>query len=164
MAGRVFIVLIAFLFSACATTTSSTPQFPKVKMEGNRLVEPEYGYTLQVPDGWRMVDRNEIEKLDPDSRSRMSQEFNRLLGTGLRCYFLGSSGTTALAVFAQGTIFRTHEDLITAWRNSRQDLIKGQNDRLGYEYLSNLEFNRFKSLTDLNASWESSDDSPRCRF
>jgi hypothetical protein len=159
MTGRALIVIVAFLLSACASTLSSTPLFPKVKMEGNRLVEPEYGYTVQIPDGWTIVDENHIEKLDPDSRKRMNQEFNRLVGSGLRALFLDGSGRAVVSVFAQGTAFKEQEDLITSWRKSRQDIIKGQNNRLGYEHLSNLEFNRFRNLTDANASWESSDGS-----
>jgi hypothetical protein len=157
MTGRTFIVMMAFLFSACATTQSSTPQFPKIRMEGYRLIEPDYGYAVHIPEGWRLVGENDIENLDPDSRNRMRQEFNRLLGSGLRAYFLDGSGRAAISVFAQGTTFTKQEDLISAWRKNRADVMKGQNNRLGYEHLSNLEFDRFKNLTDSNASWKTSD-------
>jgi len=157
MTGRVFIVVIAFLFSACATTPSSTPQFPKVKMEGNRLVDPGYGYSVNIPDGWRMFDKTYIETLPQDTQKVINRELNRLLASGLRVSFIHASQKARLSTTAQGTAYKTKDDLITAWRQSRHDQLKAMNSRHGYEFVFNLEFNTFKNLTDLNCSHESSD-------
>lgn len=157
MTGRALIVMVAFLFSACATTTSSTPQFPKIRMEGNRLVEPEYGYSVRIPDGWKMLDETYIETLPQDRQKAINQEINRIIASGLRAGFLQASQKARLFIFAQGTTYKTKDDSITAWRQNRHDVMKAMNSHRGYEYVFNLEFNRFKNLTDLNCSYGDSD-------
>jgi len=157
MTGRAFIVVIAFLFSACATTPSSTPQFPKVNMEGNRLVDPDYGYSVNIPDGWKKLDETYIETLPQDTQKATNREINRLIASGLRASFVHASQKASVSTIAQETTYKTKDDLITAWRQNRHDLMKAMNSRHGYEFVFNAEVNRFKNLTDFNFSYESSD-------
>ena len=158
MTGRALIVMMAFLFSACATTPSQIPQLPKVKMEGNRLVEPDYGYSVQIPNGWKLLDESYLKKFPAANQKGISQNLNRhAIESGLRAFFLDASKGVGVAIFAQGTTFKTKEDLITSWRQGRQDSMNEMNNRLGIEHIYNLEFNRFRNLTDLNTSYESVD-------
>jgi hypothetical protein len=157
MTGRAFIVMMAFVFSACATTTSSMPQFPKVKMEGNRLVDHDYGYSVQIPAGWKMIDESYIEKLDQNRRKEENQEFSNLISQGLRASFWEGSEKAKIFIWAMGPgPPKTPEEAMTLWRKAKQNFIKKRNDSLGVEHLYNLEFNRFKNLTSLNSSYESS--------
>jgi len=157
MTGRVFILLIAFLFSACATTTSSTPQFPKVKMEGNRLVEPEYGYSVEIPEGWVIVDEAYVNKLDPDTRKTAIQAFERLRPEGLRAWFLDPSLTAGLHVFAAAYPQKTKEEIVAILRDSYKMRMKTENTNRGYEYFSNLQFDSFHKLTDFHLSYDEAD-------
>ena len=157
MTARVLIFMMAFLFSACATNLSQTPQLPKVKMEGNRLVEPEYGYSIQIPNGWQILDEGYLAMFPPDSRQRMSEHLNRLIDNNFRALFLETFGKAGIAIFAHESTYKTKEDLITFWRESRPTIMRNLNNRPGNARIYNLEFNRFKNLTDLNATYEGSD-------
>ncbi len=157
MAGRAFIVMMAFLLSACAASLSQTPQLPKVKMDGNRLVEPEYGYSIEIPNGWQIFDEGYLALLPPDNRKRISEHLNRLIEGDFRAWFFETSGKASVVVFAQRSRFKTKEEFVTFWKDSRHDLMRGLNARSGSATLYNLEFNKFEKLKDLNASYESSD-------
>ena len=161
MTGKAFILMTAFLFSACATTQSPISLLPKVQMEGNGLVEPEYGYSVQIPNGWKMIDESYLARLASDSRNRIIGLLNRLVqDRSFRACFVETSGQAGVTIFASspGEItFKTKEDFLTFWRESRQASLTEENNHYGFKRFYNLEFNRFKNLTDLNASYESTD-------
>ena len=152
MIARCVIALIPLFLSACAATTMPTsPQLPKVTMDGNRVVDEDYGYSIQIPAGWKMIDEEYIELLDPNSKKVLTQQFNRLIRMGLRATFWEASERAGLVISAKGGAFKTKEATIDAWRHLIENKIKIKND------LYNLEYNTFEHLTDLNASFLSSD-------
>jgi hypothetical protein len=157
MMARLLILVVSLLLCSCATNLSQTPQFPKLKMEGNRLVEPDYGYSVEIPKGWKMFDESSLEKFDLDSRKLANQELNRLRMGGVRAIFVEPSESTFLFITAAGGRYRTKEEVMTVWQKRTQDLIRAQNDRLGYAHIYNVEVNKFRELADANVSYETSD-------
>ena len=151
MIARLVIPLVSLVFCACATTLTQAPQLPKVAIEGNRVVEPDYGYSLQVPAGWKMIDEKYIQQLDPNSQKVITRKFNRLIPMGLRATFWEASERAGLLISARGGAFQTREATIDSWRYLIENRIKSNTD------LYNLDFNKFKHLTDLNASFLSAD-------
>jgi len=159
MTGRAFMVILAVLFSACATTQSPISLLPKVQMEGNRFVEPEYGYSVQIPEGWRLVDESYLARLPSDNRNRIIGILNRLvLDRSFRACFVETSGQAGVTISAGKVTSGEKENFITNWQESRLELLTEENNRYGFERFYNLEFNRFKNLTDINASYDSTDN------
>ena len=163
MAARVIVVILILLFSACATTQSPISLLPKVLLEGNKLVEPEYGYSVQIPNGWKLIDESYLARLSPDRQKRIIGILNRLvLDRSFRACFVEPTGEVGVTIsaLAPGEITsETKEDFLAAWRENTEELLAEENNRYGFERFYNLEFNRFKKLTDINASYETSDKS-----
>jgi hypothetical protein len=151
MVRKAFIVIMVFVFSACATTQLSTSQFPKVKMEGNRLVEPDYGYSLEIPTGFTLVDEAFLAKLEPTTREKYS-DIRKPFGEPFRAMFFNSSQSSFSFVLGARSIYAKKHDAVNASRRSWESRFSAENSQRGLQYFFNIAFDRYERLTDLNAS------------
>lgn len=154
MIGRSFVIMMTFLFSSCGATLSSTPQFPKVTMEGNRIVDPEYGYSLEIPENWVRLDETYVEKLDAGTRKMFIQAFDTLKSQGLRAWFIEQNRKASLQVFANGFPQKTKEEVIESMKDNFKTALMAENTKRRFQYAFDLQFDSFEELTDLNASYE----------
>lgn len=154
MAARAFIVMMAFLFSACATNMSQAPQLPKVQMQGNKFVEPGYGYSLEIPTDFTLVDETFLAKLDPAKREKFLSDLAGSSSQGLRAVFFNSSNSSFLMITCTRSIYATKQDSVKAGRTVWKSWVTAQNSQGKYKQFFDLEFDRYERLTDLNFSMD----------
>jgi hypothetical protein len=152
MTARAFIVMMAFLFSACATTQSPISHLPKVQMEGNRLGEPDYGYSLELPTGFTLVDETFLTKLDPAKPKQFLSELSGFLSLRLRAIFFNSSNSSLLMLTSARSIYATKQHAVNAGRRLWESWAAALNSQSGKQELFNIQIDKYERLTDLNAS------------
>ena len=152
MMTRSLIVVVSLLFCSCATTTSSTPHFPKVNMEGKRLAESDYGYSLEIPSGFTLVDEMFLTRLEPAKREKLLSELSGYLNIGLRAILFNSSNSSFLMLTASRSIYATKQDAVNAGPRLWQSWVTAENTKSGKQELFNIQIDEYERLTDLNAS------------
>ena len=157
MITKAFITLVSLLLCTCAISPSLPPQLPNVKMEENRLVEPDYGYAVGIPEGWVRLDEHYIEKLDVENRKSTIQAIERLKTQGLRAWFLEPNLRASLQVFAAGYPRKTKDEVIAILRDIYKTALDTENKKRGYAHGFNLQFDSFEKLTDFHLSYEDAD-------
>jgi hypothetical protein len=149
---RSFIVMVSLLLCSCATSLSQAPQLPKVQMEGKRLAEPDYGYSLEIPSGFALVDDTFLARLEPAQREKFLSELSSYSNIGLRAMFFNSSNSSFLMLMASRSIYATKQDAVNAGPRLWQSWVTAENTKSGKQEVFNIQINEYERLTDLNAS------------
>lgn len=123
-------------------------------MEGNRLVDPECGYSVEIPENWVRLDENYVENLDVGTRKMVIQTFDTLKIQGLRAWFIEQNRKASLHVFATGFPQKTKEEVIASMKDNLKTALMTENTKRRYQYAFNLQFDSFDKLTDFHASYE----------
>jgi hypothetical protein len=129
--------------SACAAGHTSTPNATSVSLKGDMLIDPEYGYSLRIPTGFKMAGESNIASMSPESEKEY------------RASLVNPSDGSDMFILCGRSKSTTKQEAVKASRREVDSIVIASNKKRGSEFFFDLAHDRYQQLSDMNIAVDS---------